>query len=194
MEFEIRRQKSASLATYASVPIGFAISEVVDTTTLRPGQSAFSTKAVHPRTKDYDAIPGNHPGTWPDRFPVEQWVILAAYSQRGERIGAAVVIVDPEGIARAGGRTEHAVLWDLRISPFVHGQGVGRALLSAAMDAARAAGCRGLDAETQDVNAAACRFYAANGFVLSAVEPRAYPDEPEETKLIWTRTLANDIR
>jgi ribosomal protein S18 acetylase RimI-like enzyme len=157
--------------------------------TLRVGQSDFSTRSVQSRAKDYDAIPDNDPLNWKLRFVVDGWVFLAAYAAR-IRIAGAVIVTDPAGIEAVGGRPGHAVLWDLRVSPVMRGLGLGRALLAEAESEAQAAGHRGLDVETQDVNVAACRLYARSGFVLTAIEPDAYPDAPGETRLVWTRELA----
>jgi GNAT superfamily N-acetyltransferase len=44
--------------------------------------------------------------------------------------------------------------------------------------------------ETQNVNVAACRFYRKNGFELVSIERFAYPDLPEESRLIWCRDLS----
>jgi hypothetical protein len=43
--------------------------------------------------------------------------------------------------------------------------------------------------ETQNVNVAACRFYARQGCVLTAVDPFAYPALPGEIQLLWYKDL-----
>jgi ribosomal protein S18 acetylase RimI-like enzyme len=125
---------------------------------------------------------------------VARWNFLEAFDERDERLGGAIVVTAPRGIIEVGGRPDYAVLWDLRVRPDRRRQGVGRALLEASMNAAGAAGRHGIDVETQDVNAGACRLYAANGFVLSTVEPGAYSDAPDEARLIWTRESATGAR
>jgi len=55
------------------------------------------------------------------------------------------------------------VLWDIRVSAAERGTGIGSALFRAAEDWARARGCGWLKIETQNVNAAACRFYQKMG-------------------------------
>jgi hypothetical protein len=45
-------------------------------------------------------------------------------------------------------------------------------------------------AETQNINVAACRFYAKQGCTLSAINRFAYRDCPEEVQLIWRKELA----
>ena len=88
-----------------------------------------------------------------------------------------------------GGGRDRAVVWDLRIAPEHRRQGVGRALLRAADEWARARGCTCLEVETQQINVAACARYARHGFRLRAVDPRAYADHPDEIQLIWTKAL-----
>ncbi|MGZ8471829.1 MAG: hypothetical protein ACXWZ7_20745 [Gemmatirosa sp.] len=46
--------------------------------------------------------------------------------------------------------------------------------------------------ETQNVNVAACRFYAHQGCILGAVHRFAYPTLPDEAQLLWYRRLAAD--
>jgi GNAT superfamily N-acetyltransferase len=60
-------------------------------------------------------------------------------------------------------RSDLAVLWDIRVQPERRGRGVGKALFYASVDWACRRGCRQLKVETQNVNVAACRFYASQG-------------------------------
>ena len=66
---------------------------------------------------------------------------------------------------------------------------MGFALLQAVEDWARARGCRQLKVETQNINVAACKFYARQGFVLAAVDRFAYPTLPHEIQLLWYKNL-----
>jgi ribosomal protein S18 acetylase RimI-like enzyme len=75
------------------------------------------------------------------------------------------------------------------VAPASRRRGIGRQLLAAAEDAARLAGCRSLDVETQDINVAACRLYSDGGYTLTAVIPEAYLEAPGETKLLWSKRL-----
>lgn len=187
---EVRREDHRSLAEYATIRSAFHVGEAlmlamdgdaivphVETRPIRPGYD-----------KDYDALPGNHPGEWPARFSVERACLLAAYVD-GDRIGGAIVICDPDDVVRLRGERGLALLWDLRVARRARRRGVARALLAAAEASARDAEVRGLLVETQDVNVPACRVYAAAGFVLASVEHDAYPGLPGEARLIWTKTF-----
>ncbi|MGZ8493067.1 MAG: GNAT family N-acetyltransferase [Gemmatirosa sp.] len=144
-----------------------------------------------PYVKDYDAGPGDHPTAWPTRFDVARWGILSAWVDDA-RAGGAVVAWDTPGVAMLEGRADLAVLWDLRVAPARRGRGIGAALFQAAEAWARERGARWLKVETQNVNVAACRFYAHQGCILGAVHRFAYPTLPDEAQLLWYRRLAAD--
>jgi GNAT superfamily N-acetyltransferase len=107
----------------------------------------------------------------------------------GKPAGGAVVAWGSAGVDLLEGRADLAVLWDLRVAPTWRGRGVGSALFRAAEAWALARGARRIAAETQNVNVAACRFYARQGCVLGAVHRFAYPDLPAEAQLLWYKSL-----
>jgi len=96
---------------------------------------------------------------------------------------------DTPGVHMLENRRDLAVLWDLRVAPARRGAGVGTALFRAAAAHASAHGCRQLKIETQNINVAACRFYARRGCTLGAIHRFAYPGLPDEVQLLWYRTL-----
>lgn len=71
----------------------------------------------------------------------------------------------------------------------MRGRGVGSALVRNAAEIAARRGARSLRVETQQINVAACRFYAHHGFRLERVTRGAYHDLPGETQLLWSREL-----
>ena len=171
------------LKDYARVPISFQVTQRLDFVSGDRAliASTLPTRAVAPPdVKDYDALPGQHPSDWPRRFDIANWSFAAAFLGE-ERIGGAVVIPDAS--------TATAVLWDIRVHPAFRTRGVGRALLAFAESAARAHGQCRMQIETQDINLPACRLYAAAGYVLTAINPLAYPDLPDEVQLIWQKHL-----
>jgi len=173
----IVEQGPADLLAYGSVPIVFTVTE-----RWRVGP------VDRPYVKDYDAIAGNRPTDWPRRFDLSNWRLAAAFLWRTRVAGAALALGNIELDSAA--EPDDAVLWDLRVHPDRRGQGAGRQLLAWVERVARATGRVRLLAETQDVNAAACRFYAANGFTCLGIEPGAYPELSSEARVVWAKRLA----
>jgi ribosomal protein S18 acetylase RimI-like enzyme len=60
--------------------------------------------------------------------------------------------------------TPEAYLQELYVAPELRGRGIGRALLEAAMDTARAAGAAGIDLNTGETDTAARGLYESSGF------------------------------
>ena len=190
VQVEVAGEPAAALADYASIPIVFEVRSVLDVSAPDGGSGYVLTerRLDTPYLKDYDAVPGEHPSGWPRRFDVSSWGLLAARLE-GRRVGAAAVAVRTPGLDLLEGRDDLAVLWDVRVAPEARGQGVGAALFRAAEAWARSRGCRRLVVETQNVNVAACRFYARMGCVLATVNRDAYPTLPGELQLLWYSDL-----
>ncbi len=140
------------------------------------------------QTKDYDAIDGEAPSSWPNRFDVSNWGFVVARSN-GHRIGGAVIAFDTVGVDMLEERRDLAVLWDIRIDPAFRGQGVGALLFQAAEKWSAARGCTLLKVETQNTNLAACKFYARQGCTLGEIKRLAYPSLPHEIQLLWYKDL-----
>ena len=43
--------------------------------------------------------------------------------------------------------------------------------------------------ETQNINVVACKFYAGQGCTLGAADRFAYPELPDEVRLLWYKDL-----
>lgn len=140
-------------------------------------------------SKKYDDLAEQRPASWPERFDLSCWTFFTAMDDDASRVGGAAVILRCPEVELLEGRDDLALLWDLRVAPERRRRGVGRALVDAVERWARGAGAHELKVETQDLNAGACRFYERLGFRLSAVNPRAYVEFPDETQMIYTKTL-----
>jgi len=180
----------ATLDEHAAIPIAFVVDRILEVTLVDGGLGGMSltgTPVTDPYVKDYDAI--DRPACWPGRFDISNWGLICA-RRDGTKVGGAVIALNTPGLRMLGDRGDTAVLWDIRVVPRARGAGIGSALFQAAGDWAGARGCRWLKIETQNVNAAACRFYQQMGCTLGALDRFAYPALPGEVQLLWWKELA----
>ena len=182
---DIIEETMSSLAAHAAIPIAFPVERVLEVTSSAEGFSTGERTLDPTYIKDYDAI--ENPRDW-SRFDTSKWGLLAAYSDR-QRVGGAIVALDTPGVDLLEGRSDLAVLWDIRVVPARRGHGIGTALFKAAEAFAAARACRELKVETQNINVPACRFYQRQGCVLRTVNRFAYPALPDEIQLIWMKSL-----
>lgn len=179
-----------ALAEHALIPISFTADRVLvispDENDL--GRFNLSERRIEaPYLKDYDSIDGV-PAVWPERFDLSNWGLISAHSD-GRRLGGVVMAFDTAGVDMLEGRSDLAVLWDIRVRPEFRRREVGSALFRAAERWAVSKNCRQLKVETQNINVAACRFYARQGCELRAVNPFAYKDLPDEIQMLWYKQL-----
>ena len=192
MDIQVSEEPMTSLAELARVPIAFKVDRILDVTVQDGGLRRFtlSERSIDaPYVKNYDAIAGEGPNDWAKRFETAHWGLVVSRAS-GRCVGGAVVAFMTAGIAILEGRTDLAVLWDIRVAPELRGQGVGSSLFQAAEAWAAAKGCRQLKVETQNVNVAACKFYTRQGCVLGAIHRLAYPELPDEVQMLWYKNLS----
>lgn len=140
----VREEPPSALAGYGAVPIAFTVREVLDVVPAEGGLGGLTLvprRLARPYVKDYDAIPGEAPARWAERWAercdVSRWGVLAA-DVDGARVGGAVVALGTPGVDAPEGRRDLAVLRDLRVAPAHRGRGIGRVLFAAAAAWARA--------------------------------------------------------
>ena len=184
----VDEEPAAALAEYARVPIAFEVRSIYDVAAVDGGFALAERTLAAPYVKDYDALGDGGPAEWPKHFDLARWGFLAARLD-GRRVGGAAVAFDTPGVEMLEGRRDLAVLWDLRVAPGARGGGVGAALFRAAERWARGRGCRELKVETQNVNVAACHFYARHGCVLAEANRHEYATLPHEIQMIWRKPL-----
>ena len=81
-----------------------------------------------------------------------------------------------------------AYVEELSVDTEFRGKGLGRALLTRAIDWAKRQGFPGVTLETQDNNVPACMLYEKSGFVLTGFDLYAYrnfPESRDEIALYW---------
>jgi streptothricin acetyltransferase len=144
-------------------------------------------------TKDYDDYEEGGPEHWPEIFDVSNWGFFIAFD--GVRpVGGAVVVTRTPGVRILRGRTDLAVLWDIRVHRDLRRKGIGTDIFNHAAGWARAQGCRQLKIETQNVNVPACRFYKKQGCLLGEIDRYAYVGHAQvahEVMLIWYLDLSD---
>lgn len=181
----------ATLQDYGSVPIAFLVESRFRVEPARNGLGGWTLneEAVeHPWTKDYDARDDAAPVHWARRFDISRWGVISVF-EGAKRLGGAVIAFATPGISAVKGRTDLAVLWDIRIRPESRRRGIGSLLFPRVVAWAKSRRCALLEVETQDINVPACKFYVRMGCELRAVHPDAYPNLPDETQLLWYRRL-----
>jgi GNAT superfamily N-acetyltransferase len=191
MDVQLREARWSALPDLARVPISFTVERVLD---VRPSDGDFvlvERALPVPYVKDYDALGGEGPRCWAERFDLARWGLILAWAGP-ECIGGVTLAFDTPEVDLLEGRKDLAVVWDLRVAPAWRRRRVGAALFGAAETWARARGCRQLKVETQNVNVPACRFYARRGCVLGAIDRFAYPQCPDEIQLLWYKDLATE--
>lgn len=187
MQIDVREETMASIEAYARISTAFHVERqlVCSGDPAAPVGAGLEEVAVaSPFVKDYDALPGNHPTDWPRRVNTTRWRVFAAFVG-DTRVGGAILI-PPKARATDRGVAE---LWDLRVEARWRRCGVARALWATIEAAAIAGRAWALDVETQQINVAACRCYAAHGCVLVRVDASAYPLLPDEVGLRWRKEL-----
>jgi GNAT superfamily N-acetyltransferase len=193
MSLEIRQEAATpdALGEYAGISIAFLVDRILEVTLVDGGLGGVSlaeTPIADPYVKDYDRLEEEGPTRWATHFDVSNWGLLSAFLD-GARAGGAAIAFRTKDLRMLDGRDDVAALWDIRVAPRMRGSGVGSALFRAAEDWAAARGCGWLEIETQNVNAAACRFYQRMGCSLGAIDRFAYPDLPTEVQLLWWKEL-----
>ena len=154
MVLRISEEPIDRLGQHASIPIAFRVERILSVSAPGSGLGGIrlSGAAVErPWVKDYDAIKGEGPTRWPKRFDTSNWGLIAAYDGP-DRVGGAVIAFNTTGVHMLEGRSDTAVLWDLRVGPEYRSSGIGSSLFRAAEVWCSHRACNLLKVETQNIN------------------------------------------
>lgn len=195
MDIHIEQIPANRLDQYAQISIGFWVNTFFDVQAVDNGLGGLrfvEEKVAAPYFKDYDHQEAEaSPIFWPKQFDVSQWGFFLALRD-GNPVGGAAVAFHTAGVNMLEGRSDLAVLWDIRVCPEDRGQGVGAALFRHILPWVRARGGRLLKIETQNINVDACRFYARMGCHLGMIHRYGYAAVPgceHETMVCWYLNL-----
>jgi GNAT superfamily N-acetyltransferase len=183
---DLRQEPVADLREHAAIPSRFEAATVYDVSQSHSGFELVEREMSALYRKNYDDF--EDPLTWPRTFDTGQWILFGAFAG-AQRVGGAIVATATPGVDLLEGRSDLAVVWDLRVAPAYRRQSVAAALLDFAQSWARAHGCVEMKVETQNTNPAACKLYMHQGFALAQVTRGAYSELPDEVQLIWRRRL-----
>lgn len=103
------------------------------------------------------------------------------------------VLQAPDGsVAAYGGfwkAVDEAHFTNIAVHPQRQRRGLGRQLLAALLDLARAQGCLSATLEVRPSNLAARALYESEGFTAAAIRPNYYSDDGEDALLLWRYKL-----
>ena len=192
MDLRIVEESAEALEAYGEVPIVFEVKtelkvELVGQNGLG-GIRLVEEKVTPPFIKDYDGDEEGPPARWQRQWDLSNWAVISAFDGE-KRVGGAVLAFDTEALNFLEGRNDLAALWDIRVAQDFRGLGLGAKIFERTESWSRERGCALLKIETQNINVAACRFYASQGCRLGSINPYAYRDYPDEVQLIWYKDL-----
>ncbi len=191
MAIEIVQQSTEILAGYGDILISFTVDSRYYVHAIDGGLGGWklTEEPVQlPYVKDYDTEKDDRAESWSRRWDISNWALFEALDD-GVPVGGAVVARDTPGLYMLEGRPDLTVLWDIRIRPDYRRRGIGSRLFRRAAEWARGKGSHQLKIETQNINVAACQFYASQGCYLGAIHPGIYESLPEEVQLLWYMNL-----
>jgi GNAT superfamily N-acetyltransferase len=191
MTVEIIQEELDHLPEHGQISIAFEVRNILELMVADNGLGGFilrERELASPYVKDYDSISTSQPDNWSQYFDISNWALHSAWIDN-RRVGGLVTAFRAEGLDMLERRDDLAVVWDLRVTPDLRGQGIGSALFAAAEAWAKAQRCRQMKIETQNVNVIACRFYSRRGCTLGGIHRFAYPLQPEEVQLLWYKEI-----
>ncbi len=187
-ELRIIEESCDALEEYGRIPISFrAFTRMSLKGLMDLPADEWTEIAIGRFMKDYDDCIDDRPTSLPKRFDVSNWRIIAAFDG-DRRVGGAILARETPGLEMLEGRSDLALMMDIRIHPEFRGQGVGAQVFYRIEDWVKQQGCTEMKVETQDINVAACRFYYAQGMRLSEINVNAY-EGLDETQLIWRMSI-----
>lgn len=173
------------LSEYAKVSNQFESTSMLEVQLIDNGLGGIrlQEQQVEHFTYHYDSH--ESPTSFPEEFDMTNWGIFLARIDQVP-VGGVIIAFNTPRVNMLEGKTDLAVLWDIRVSPAYRGKGIGKALFQKAVEWSRERKCKRLKVETQNINPNACRFYESQGCRLGSINLYAYSDELQnEVMLLW---------
>ena len=185
----IEKVKQSLLDDYSKISISFLVDSLYQVLPIRHGLGGVSLREikVNPHQKDYDSVESN-PSHLLTKFDLTNWRMVTV-TDRDKMIAGAIIAYDTDGIYMLEGKSDLAVLWDIRVNPDYRGLGLGSRIIDEVKKWANSNGCTRLKIETQNNNVKACNFYVSQGATLAGYNMFYYNEHPEEVQLIWSIDL-----
>lgn len=173
MKIEIRELDQSSLQDVNKVDGSFQVDSRLVLSAI-DGRIQYTVEPVPLYTKTYDFEPLDYPSFIdnPDK------TIFFAYAD-GKLAGQIILWVN---------WNKFAYIEDITVDVHFRRQGIGKLLMSRAVEWAKGKNLPGLMLETQDINVPACRFYERRGFVLGGFDHFLYKamlPGSDEIALYW---------
>jgi len=99
VDLRVIDERPEALSEYAGVPIAFEVRSRLRVEPVRGGLGGLFLveEEADPYVKDYDAVEGEGPAGWPERFDLSRWGILSA-AEGERRVGtSACATLRPDG-------------------------------------------------------------------------------------------------
>ncbi|RXV60668.1 GNAT family N-acetyltransferase [Fusibacter sp. A1] len=185
MKLEYKKVSLDYLMEYSLVPIHIAVTDyyhIEDTKKLSLDEMELRP-VEKPYLKYFDTREDN-PFALSDKFDLANWQLIACFD--GDRIiGGALLAMDTQGVNMLKGRSDLAVIWDLRVDSNYRGMGIGKRLVDICAAEAKMKKCTEINIECQNTNVRGCNFYNKVAKLYS-IKFDAYDDEyAAEAQLIW---------
>lgn len=165
---------------YDSIPmrVNVTSSYMIEKLNLGLGGFMIVETPVEPYVKDFCTGEDESVRRWDKKFDISNWVFFMAFD--GERpVGAATIVSRTEGVNMLDGRSDLAVLWDIRVDDAYKGQGIGQMLFDMSKNWSLEHNLKQMKIECQNNNVPAVKFYHKQGAILSKVDEYAYYNDPE---------------
>lgn len=188
MVIEVRNETASSLPEYDLLSANISVTHVYEVLERPEEPPTLLLKPLpKPAWLHYDQL-SRPPSLWPTLWDTDGWRFIGIFAD-GQRAGCATIACGAKQLALRDGRSDVALLWDMRVAPQYRRRGLGTVLLRAVVSALKHEEVTKLKIRTQNTNVAACCLYARAGCRLVGAEPNSYRGDASELDLIWLLDL-----